>query len=167
MQYLRCSRRRLRRTLDHSSSLFLNDNLLVFVTVYWLKAAYGRIIQKTRAAAGGIHGRYDVAIWLVTPSVRIGHRGFDMSKTHLKIIHCSSNPRLQTISKLHGRSFTPRVINGRDRPATNLCECSWTLAFCLIELGLLISDWNYRGFLLTSQAFAADPTSPSRRIGPG
>jgi hypothetical protein len=90
-----------------------------------------------------------------------------MSKTHLRIIHCSSNPRLRTISKLHGRSFTPRVINGRDRPATNLCECSWTLAFHLIELGLLISDRNYRWFLLAVEAFTADPAPLSPRIGPG
>ena len=90
-----------------------------------------------------------------------------MSKTHLRIIHCSSVPRLKTVSKLHGKSFNLRVINGRDRPATNLCECSWTLAFRLIELGLLISDRNYRWFLLVGQAFTADPASPSLRVGPG
>jgi hypothetical protein len=147
----------------HSSGLSLSDNLLGFITVHWLKAGYGRIIQKTRGAAGQTRGRYDIAIWLVALSDRIGNRGFDMSKTHLRIIHCSSIPRP---SKLHRRSFTPRVINGRDRPATNLCECSWTLAFQLIELGLLISDRNYRWFLLAGQAFTADQASPSRRIGP-
>jgi hypothetical protein len=141
----------------HISGLSLSDNLLGFITVHWLKAGYSRIIQKTRGTAGRSRGHHDIAIWLVALSDRIGNRGFDMSKTHLRIIHCSSIPRP---SKLHGRSFTPRVINGRDRPATNLFECSWTLAFRLIELGLLISDRNYRWFLLADQA------SPSRRIGP-
>jgi hypothetical protein len=144
-------------------AFILSDNLQGFVTVHWLKAGYSRIIQKTRGTAGRSRGHHDIAIWLVALSDRIGNRGFDMSKTHLRIIQCSSSPRL---SKLHRRSFTPRVINGRDRPATNLCECSWTLAFHLIELGLLISDRNYRWFLLAGQAFTADQASPSRRIGP-
>jgi hypothetical protein len=144
----------------------LSDNLLGFVTVHWLKVGYGWIIQKT-TAAGRPRGCHDIATWRVVLSDRIGNRGIDMSKTHLRIIHCSSNPRPKTISKLHGRSFTPRVINGHDRPATNLCECSWTLTLRLVELGLLISDGNYRWFLLAGQAFTPDPASISRRIGPG
>jgi len=57
-------RRRLRQTLDHSSNPFHSDNLPGFVTVHWLKAGYGRIIQKTRAATGGTHGRHDIDMWL-------------------------------------------------------------------------------------------------------
>jgi hypothetical protein len=140
----------------------LSDNLLGFLTVHWLKVGYGWIIQKT-AASGRPRGCHDIATWHVVLSDRIGNRGIDMSKTPLRIIHCSSNPRPKTISKLHRKSFTLRVVNGRDRPATNLFECSWTLAFRLIELGLLISDRNYRSFLLAGQAFAAPP---SRRIDP-
>jgi hypothetical protein len=152
---------RLRQTLNHSPTLFLSDNLLGFVTVHWLKAGYGWIIQKTRGASVRTRRRHDIAIWLVALSDRIANRGLDMSKTYLRIIHCSSVPRPKTTSKRHGGSFTPRVINGRDRPATNLCECSWTLAFRLIELSLLISDQNYRWFLLAGQTLTTDPASLS------
>jgi hypothetical protein len=46
-------RHRLRQTIDHNSSRFLSDNLLGFVTVHWLKAGYGRIIQKTKGQQVG------------------------------------------------------------------------------------------------------------------
>jgi hypothetical protein len=39
-------RHRLLQMLDHSSSRFLSENLLAFVTVHWLNAGYSRIIQK-------------------------------------------------------------------------------------------------------------------------
>jgi len=85
-----------------------------------------------------------------------------MSKPHLTLIHCSSINRTHKRSKPHGA----RVIDGLDRSATDLGECSGILAFRLIELGLLISDRSYAAFLQASVAFISGTASGSRRIDP-
>ena len=89
-----------------------------------------------------------------------------MSKPHLTLIHCSSINRTHKRSKPHGGGFLPRVIDGLDRSATDLGECSGILAFRLIELGLLISDRSYAAFLQASVAFISGTASGSRRIDP-
>jgi hypothetical protein len=70
-----------------------------------------------------------------------------MSQPRLQLIHCSNGVRTGAKPRRHGRGFRPLVIQG-GAPAPT--ASTWEPVFKLVELGLLVSQFNYLAFLQAS-----------------
>lgn len=70
-----------------------------------------------------------------------------MSKPCLQLIHCSDGIRPDAKRRKRGRSFRPLVIQG-GAPVPR--ENTWEPVFKLMDLGLLVSHFNYLAFLQAS-----------------
>ncbi len=70
-----------------------------------------------------------------------------MSQPRLQLIHCSNDVRAGAKHRQRGRSFRPLVIQG-GAPAPR--ASSLEPVFKLVELGLLVSQFNYLAFLQAS-----------------
>jgi hypothetical protein len=107
-----------------------------------------------QSTAGKRHGRSaaltaSIACLLIAVSSTTSLE-INMSKPHLRVIHCSDGIPAGAKGRQRGHSFRPLVIRGGARAKSVPRQSSWEAALELIDLGFLVSHASYLAFMQAS-----------------